>query len=240
MAEKYALTKGACDALARLLRADMVVGSRQSGGPGAISPDAYPLPFSVRWSASADSGSGAWVIWLPNLAQLVHYGSSAISTISGVTAAAELPAGWYTVDALQASSVALYLVVSVVAATGVVTAALSDQAGTASTGQTVYNLLVASMATNATTGMKSVKQYLASTVTLGGAGGGGSITADGIVVMSVDYVMSSGDPDFASHAYAIRITRGRQSYNAATRQLTTVEDNNLKQFIDTVPHTSST
>lgn len=176
MAEKYALTKGACDALARLLRAEMAVGSRQSGGPGAISPDAYPLPFAVRWSASADSGSGAWVIWLPNLAQLVHYGASAISTISGVTAAAELPSGWYTVDALQASSVALYLVVSVVDATGVVTAALSDQAGTASTGQTVYNLLVASMATNATTGMKSVKQYLASTVTLGGAGGGGGTT----------------------------------------------------------------
>lgn len=73
----------------------------------------------------------------------------------------------------------------------------------------------------------------------GGGGGGESITASGTIAISVDYVTSSGDSDFAAHPYAIRIRRGTLTYNAGTGALSVVEDNNLKQFIDTIEHSAA-
>ena len=233
---KYVLSERAARALIPLIRGK-AASTSPGYAPAAVSLDAFPAPFTVRWSQSEDNGSGAWVIWLPDIAKVVAFASTYI-TPSGVAAASELPAGWYTMSEVDANATAVYCAVTVTTSTGAATATITGTPATASTGQEVYNILVATMSTAATTGAKLVKQFVTSAITLGGAGDGGSITANGIVVMSVDYVTSSGDPDFASHAYAIRITRGRQSYNAATRQLTTVEDNNLKQFIDTVPLSS--
>ena len=164
----YVITEKAATALTRLLRGDKSTGNTGiRGGPATISPDAFPAPFTVRWSASEDSGSGAWVIWLPNATQLLVYDGSAV-TITGITAATELPAGWYTIDALQASSTAVYLVVTVVETTGVASAELSNTTGQATSGEKVYNLLVATMSTDSTTGAKRVKQFIDSAVVLGG------------------------------------------------------------------------
>lgn len=66
--------------------------------------------------------------------------------------------------------------------------------------------------------------------------GGGSISAYGTVVTSVDYVTSTGDPDYSAHAYAIRIKRGALTFDPVTHTLSVEEKNNLKQFIDTTPH----
>lgn len=68
-------------------------------------------------------------------------------------------------------------------------------------------------------------------------GGGGGITASGTVVISVDYVASSGDADFATHPYAIRIKRGTlANINGVVQP---VEDPLLKQFIDTIEHSAA-
>jgi hypothetical protein len=146
--------------------------------PASISLDEFPPPFAVRWSASETSG-GTWLIWLPDRAKLVSYDGSYISTIIGVTAAQNFPAGYYTVTALSASSTSVYLNVTVTDSTGAATAELSDTAGTASSGETVYSVLIATMATDANTGAKLVKQFVASAIVLGG-GGGETVTPDDI------------------------------------------------------------
>ena len=51
----------------------------------------------MRWSQSENSGDGAWVIWLPDLAKLVQL-DGAYLTLTGVTAATKLPTGWYTIN----------------------------------------------------------------------------------------------------------------------------------------------
>ena len=84
-----------------------------------------------------------------------------------------------------------------------------------------------------------VKRQLACHPFTAGKGGGGTLTASGTVVTGVDYVTSTGDPDYSAHAYSIRITRGRLTYNAAAGALTVVDDPALKQFIATTPHSVS-
>lgn len=68
------------------------------------------------------------------------------------------------------------------------------------------------------------------------AAGGGNIDVDydAVIGISMDYVSSSDDEDYAEHPYAIRLRRGRLVINNG--KLTVEEDANLKQFIDTTPY----
>jgi hypothetical protein len=173
----YVLTGKAARGLARILRGNR--GNTGGGGTayGVISPDDYALPFALRWSAA----EGGWVIWLPSLASLVCVDGAAV-TITGATAAQNLAAGWYTVTGLQAADTAIYLNITIPDAgqTGATTTAeLSASPASSSTGNKVYPLTVATLATDATTGAKSVKQCLTSAVTIGGGGGGGAYWATG-------------------------------------------------------------
>ena len=136
------------NAVAKLRRAI----APRSGNTGAVAasgrpidPDKFPPPFTVRWSASANDGAGAWLIWLPSLGNLVAFGDAYISTIGGVTAAGNLPAGWYTIDDADGQSEEVYLVVTVTDSTGAAEAELSETEGQATTGETVYNIKVAEM-----------------------------------------------------------------------------------------------
>lgn len=184
------------NAVAKLRRAI----APRSGNTGAVAangrpvdPDNFPLPFTVRWSASADSGAGAWLIWLPDLGSLVAFDDAYISTIGGVTAAANLPAGWYTIDDADGQSEEVYLVITVTDSTGAAEAELSETEGQATTGETVYNIKVAAMATDATTGAKSVKQFVDSVVTLGA--GGDTVTPDDVSTEFVPDPPSGTTPD---------------------------------------------
>ena len=176
----YVLTENAVGKIRRAIAPS----AGNTGAVGAngrpIDPDVFPAPFTVRWSASANSGAGAWVIWLPDRAKLVMYGGTFIGTITGVAAATVLPTGWYTITGAQATTTTAYLVITVTDSTGVATAEISTTAGQSVTGTTVYNILVASMASVAATGAKSVKQFVDSVVTLSGSGGGGGVTLDDI------------------------------------------------------------
>ena len=156
----------------RKLRGALAATPGNSGASGAPSPvdiDDFPPPFTVRWSASANSGAGAWVIWLPSLGNLVAFGDVYISTIGGVTAATNLPAGWYTIDDATASSTEVYLNLTI-PETGTASAEISTTQGQSTTGETVHSILVAEMETDAQTGAKRVKQYVDSAVVLGGEG----------------------------------------------------------------------
>ena len=228
----YVLSERAARALIPLIRGK-AASSSPGYAPAAVSLDAFPAPFTVRWSQSEDNGSGAWVIWLPDLAKLVQL-DGAYLTLTGVTAATKLPTGWYTINGDDGEATEVYCNVHKPTGSGSPSANISIDADTATTGEGVIPVLVARMTTS-TAGAKLVKQFVDSALVM--AGGGGTITASGTVVTSVDYVMSSGDADFASHPYAIRIKRG--TLTIANGALSVVEDPLLKQFIETVPHSNS-
>lgn len=185
------------NAVAKLRRAI----APKSGNTGAVAatgvpidPDKFPPPFTVRWSASANQGASAWIIWLPGLGNLVALGGALIPTIGGISAAQGLPGGWYTIDGLTANSTAVHLVVTVVDLTGAATAELSGTPGQATTGETVYNIKVADISTSAA-GAKSVKQYVDSIVTIGGSGGGAGVTPDNISTEFIPNPPSGTQPD---------------------------------------------
>ena len=179
----------------------------RSGNTGAtaatgvpIDLDKFPPPFTVRWSASANDGAGAWLIWLPGLGNLVAVDGLFVSTIDGVTAANDFPAGWYTIDDTDGTSAAVYLIITVNTYLGTTTAELSPTAGQATTGETVYNVLVTTMAQDATTKARSVKQFVESVVTLStGAGGGGGGGGDDLSCWRI--VESSGVHGFGNQYY---------------------------------------
>ena len=188
-----------------------------------------PLPYEVRWSAS-ETSSGAWVIWLPDLAHLVSYGDTSISTIIGVSAAQNLPSGWYTVSGLASSSTAVYLVVAVTDATGVATAEIAPTTALPATGETVYNLVIANLATDSSTGAKSVKQLITSAVNLGGGGNAITIGTPKVVEITTEWVGPS-HADYNAHPHTLKVVRGNLTLTNGV--LTAVEDSSLAQYIET-------
>lgn len=186
----------------------------------------------MRWSQSENSGDGAWVIWLPDLAKLVQL-DGAYLTLTGVTAATKLPTGWYTINDDDGEATEVYCNVHKPTGSGSPSANISVDADTATTGENVIPVLVARMVTTSS-GAKLVRQFVDSALVM--AGGGGEMPASGVVVMSVDYVMDNTDADFDDHPYNIRARRGNlTTVNGAH---TVVEDPYLKQFIDTIPLSS--
>ena len=183
------------NAVAKLRRAI----APRSGNTGAVAatgvpidPDKFPPPFTVRWSASANSGAGAWVIWLPDKAQLVMLKDEYI-TPTGVTAEQALPGGWYTIDDATASSTEVYLNITI-PETGTASAEISTTQGQSTTGETVMSILVAEMETDAQTGAKRVKQYVDSAALVGSVKDGESGADAGIYITQEPIAPSTDHP----------------------------------------------
>lgn len=211
----YVLTPSAV----RKLRGALAATPGNSGASGAPSPvdiDDFPPPFTVRWSASANSGAGAWVIWLPDKAQLVML-KDAYITPTGVTAEQALPAGWYTIDDAQASSTVVYLVVTIPDA-GSPSAEFSVTAGQATTGETVLNIIVAQMAADSTSGAKRVKQFVDSTITFGGSsgGGGGGLTGTVEFVADMDWYVNGSVHQLRKRLRVLDLATGNVTDKAGT------------------------
>ena len=168
---KYVLDNRGVGVLRRLVAGTLKTSGGQTNASGAISHDNFAAPFTVRWSASEANGS--WVVWLPDAAKLVAVDEAFVS-ISGASAAQNLPSGWYTVSGVAAGAESVYLSVKIPKAAssggtepaGTPSAKLSGNAESAAEGYTVVNMLVATMATDSESGAKRVKQFLASAVAL--------------------------------------------------------------------------
>lgn len=171
------------NAVAKLRRAI----APRSGNTGAVAatgvpldPDKFPPPFTVRWSASENSGTGAWVIWLPDYARLVYY-DLAWRPIEGIVAASTLPAGWYTMTAIRPQDTTVYLSAfdSRPSTYGYVQVSITraDTQGSMG-GEYFFCAKIAEMSVDSDTGARRVKQYIHSTVEIGG--GGGSVTLDDV------------------------------------------------------------
>ena len=161
----YVLSERAARALIPLIRGK-AASSSPGYAPAAVSLDAFPAPFTVRWSQSENSGSGAWVIWLPDLAKLVQL-DGAYLTLTGVTAATKLPTGWYTIDELVPDTqeeVWCNLHIPNTWPVATATAHINDYAESAETDEWVINVQVAQM-TETANGAKLVKQLVDSLIT---------------------------------------------------------------------------
>lgn len=196
-----------------------------------------PLPFEVRWDGTLSNGSGGWKIYLPTEHLLCWKGE--YIGLGGVTAIEDANGDttcWFVFDDIDSSSSHVWLVISE-SSSGSGTSASAEFSDTPDANAEA-SICIAEIsytaATSSTPASVDVKQSVAGAIFIGGEGSA-TIDASGTVVMSEDYVSSSGDPDFADHPYAIRIRRGTLSYNAATGALSITEAANLKQFIDTTP-----
>ena len=81
MAE-YVISEKGRRAVTRLVRGKMAATVPPAPAPAVIGYDQYLAPYTVRWSQSQESGTGAWVIWLPDTSKLLMYASCAESGIS--------------------------------------------------------------------------------------------------------------------------------------------------------------
>ena len=154
-------------------------GSVRGDALASVSPGMLPPPFTVRWSTKSD----CWVVWMPETNNLLMIDGTFVS-ITGISEAPELPSGWYTVDDLVPGSDSIYLVITITDSTGSATADLSGTQGTSSSGETVYNIKIASMTTDPNTNEKSIEQYTNSSVIIGSGGSGGGVTTDDISINS--------------------------------------------------------
>ena len=220
----YVLTENAVGKIRRAIAPN----PGNTGAVGAngrpIDPDMFPPPWTVRWSASANSGAGAWVIWLPNPARLVCIGDSYMSAPSNIVAETALPTGWWRMTTVGTSATAVYLNITTYTATGQVFLDISSSAGQSATGFTVIPLLVATMTTGAQTGAKAVKQFIDSAIVIGGTGGGGGgVTLDGISTnWNTGNQVQVKDWELGTPASATTIA---QDINAGTNATTLVERN---------------
>ena len=137
--------------------------------------DDFPPPFTVRWAQSENSGSGAWVIWLPDPARLVFYDEGWLS-IGGISAAHTLPSGWYTMTLIRPQDRTVYLSVMDSrrsSGTGYKRADISrtdTQGGSA--GEYFFCAKIAVMEVDSTTGARRVRQFVNSTVEVAKKGEG--------------------------------------------------------------------
>lgn len=159
----YVLSAAAVAKLRRALAPKAGSSSRPGAGASPVASDNFSAPFAVRWSAS--EASGAWVMWLPDKTQCVSVAGVYV-TPTGITAADDLPAGWYTIDNADAQSTALYLVLTTDDSTGATTAEIDTAPGTTSTGETVTNILISSLESDSETGAKRVRQFVVGTLAL--------------------------------------------------------------------------
>ena len=188
MARKYVLGPGAARKLTELLRGSGEV-SRRAGAAAALAFDSeYVAPFTVQWAQSADSGSGAWLVWLPSDKCLIVDGT-AVDLAEELEAADDpYPTGWYVLEDVPASGGSVFLNVTPgdpEAAEEEDQEASAEFSSSASQTEGDIPILVATVARDSSTGAVTVRQTVTSALVFGtGKGDDGATTTP----MPFDYV----------------------------------------------------
>lgn len=189
MARKYVLGPNAARKLAELLRGSGEV-SRRQGPASALAFDSeYVAPFTVQWAQSADSGSGAWLVWLPSDKCLIVDGTVVDLTEELEAADDPYPTGWYVLEDVPASGGSVYLNVTPgdpEAAEEEDQVATAEFSASASQTEGDIPILVATVAKDSTTGAVTVKQTVSSALVFG-TGKGVGVAAESVPA-PFDYV----------------------------------------------------
>ena len=164
----YVLGSNAARKLKGLFAGQGKVGSREVAPSKLAFDSEYANPFAVQLAQSEDGGNGAWLIWLPS-DTLLMVGADTVDPTSELTAAQYYPPGWYVLDFLSSSDGgSVYLNVHQ-PKDGDPTANFTDEPDEPADGETVTPILVATTSVDSEAGERRVKQFVSSTVTIGGS-----------------------------------------------------------------------
>ena len=212
----HTLTDNAIRKLRRALSGRLGGSGGGAGGPATVAPILYPPPFTVRFAASlatAESSEGAgdgtdgeWIIYLPTTG-LVKVGDANLDLSSDLTAAGgEYPSGWYILRDEDDEPIldldqggALYLVVEL---GDTPTAYFAAQAGSAAPSS--FSIKICDALVNSTTGNRTVKQYVSSSLVVGAGEDHDTITTADEKSISRAYRMSGGVVDHFSNIVQIK------------------------------------
>lgn len=174
--KKYVLGPNAARQLKKLMRGSGETSRRDSLSAGLAFGSEYANPFAVQWAQSANGGSGAWIIWLPSDALLVVDGKPIDVREELEEVGGDYPEGWYLLDAIASTGDdTLYLNITIPDGEdddAEPTAEFSneeqsggddDSGGDDGEGR-VIDLPICDVSTDSSTGAKSVRQYVTSTV----------------------------------------------------------------------------
>ena len=190
-------------------------------------------PYEVRW-AKTESDEGFWMIWLPSDKLFYFYGWW-IDVRKRLDPAEGYPDGWYKLENLpKDEDGALYLCSKRYPKNEKAPEVVFAPDPSEMTDLDFY-IRICNTVVNKKQNLHRVKQFVSSTVVATHSQGGSAleIGENDIVAISLDYVTSESDKDWAYHKYALRLKRGRLKIEDGL--LSVEEDSGLTQFIDTVP-----
>lgn len=191
MARRYVLGPNAARKLAELIRGSGKLSHRQGATSSLAFDSEYVAPFTVQWAQSADSGSGAWLIWLPSDKCLIVDGAAVDLTEELEAADDPYPTGWYVLEDVPASGGSVYLNVTPgdpEAAEEEDQVATAEFSASASQTEGDIPILVATVAKDLTTGAVTVKQTVTSALVFGTGKGDAETTP-----MPFDYVETESE-----------------------------------------------
>ena len=92
MAKGYLIGPRMARRLGEFFRSDSGSSLDSASAPASVEERAWPHPFEIRWSAAENSGTGSWIVYLPDgcWGSYMPYISA-----SGLVVATENPANWY-------------------------------------------------------------------------------------------------------------------------------------------------
>lgn len=183
MARRYVLGPNAARKLTELIRGSGKLSHRQGATSSLAFDSEYVAPFTVQWAQSADSGSGAWLVWLPSDKCLIVDGAAVDLTEELEAADDPYPTGWYVLEDVPASGGSVYLNVTPgdpEAAEEEDQVATAEFSASASQTEGDIPILVATVAKDSTTGAVTVKQTVTSALVFGT--GKGDATPDDVSI----------------------------------------------------------
>ena len=165
---KYVLGESAARKLREIFASSDGISRRSAFSGGALHVETFANPFEVQWAASADSGSGSFIIWLPSAAVLVVDGQSIDLTSDLTDAGDPYPTGWYLLEDMPSSGGSLFLNVTPAnPEASPPTNAEAEFSTSASQTEGDIPILIATVAKDSTTGAVTVKQTVTSALVFG-------------------------------------------------------------------------
>ena len=173
MAKRYVIGESGARKLRALLNGCGVPANAPTGAVVSLSHE-YPEPYTVRWSQSANDGSGSWIIWLPGDSEILSIDGEVCDPAEDLEAVGGLyPAGWYEIPAAalnRSQGGSLYMVV-----TGVLDDETDETpesysvtfASSVSVGVDFqYSFLICRAAVDSTSGARAVIQFVRSSISI--------------------------------------------------------------------------
>ena len=165
MARRYVLGPNAARKLAELIRGSGKLSHRQGATSSLAFDSEYVAPFTVQWAQSADSGSGAWIIWLPGSDLVVRKDETLDPTSELSDVGGDYPDGWYVLTGSmlnRSSGGTLYLILEFGEEPSATFDAEADE------DESKLSIPICEASVDSTTGERKVRQFVTSAIVLDG------------------------------------------------------------------------